>query len=337
MAGGHAIFVVGAPRTGTTLVKEVLNRHPEIHLFDEVHFFERIWDNRKSLGDLSTSESRTRAIEQVRGIVAKFGSDKAVADTLTTAVFRNRLEEEGSSYRNLLAVLLREGAALRGAAHWGDSSPQDVLYLSTILEWFPDAKIVGLVRDPRGVLSSYKNYYRRGEPTYRESYNPLTSSILWKSYMVALLEAGRASWRTALHTVRYENLVTSPETEVRALCRHVGVDYDPKMIEVERMNSSFEAGSGYTKASGIFTTSIDRWRQELTATEIWLGERIFGGVMRELGYEPASGNGAYRPSIVELGRILAFLPRRFLNLILHSGKPFTLAKLRRVLAFLRSG
>ena len=43
---GRPVFVVGAPRTGTTLVKEILNRHPRIHLFDEVHFFERVWDDR---------------------------------------------------------------------------------------------------------------------------------------------------------------------------------------------------------------------------------------------------------------------------------------------------
>ena len=47
MREDRPIFVVGAPRTGTTLLKEVLNRHPQIHLFDEVHFFERIWDDRK--------------------------------------------------------------------------------------------------------------------------------------------------------------------------------------------------------------------------------------------------------------------------------------------------
>jgi hypothetical protein len=330
------IFVVGAPRTGTTLVKEILNRHPKIHLFDEVHFFERVWDDRTKLGDLADAHNQTRAIQRVRGIVQHYGTDKDVASLLTEELFRERLQEAGNDYRNLLAIPLKTGAALHGATRWGDSSPQDVLYLSTILDWFPKARVIATVRDPRGFLCSYKNYYRREEPLYREAYNPLTNSILWKSYMSAVLEAKAAPWGEAVHWFRYESLVVDPEAEVRRICEHVGVEYDAGLIDVERMNSSFESGPGYTSRRGIFSTSRDRWRTELTPTEIWVGERVFGKIMKDFGYEPASGNGAPRPAAGELARILAILPGRLINLLFRSGKPFKLAKLKRVLSLFRS-
>ncbi len=97
MTPRHPVFVVGAPRTGTTLVKEILNRHPDVHLFDEVHFFERVWDDRGRLGDLTDPAARARAIERVLDIVRRFGSDADVAAALTPAEFDARLVAAGPS------------------------------------------------------------------------------------------------------------------------------------------------------------------------------------------------------------------------------------------------
>lgn len=329
MTAARPVFVVGAPRTGTTLVKEVLNGHPRVWIFDEVHFFERVWDDRERIGDLRSPESRRRAFEILRAAVCRVGQDRAVADLLPDAEFERRLEAEGGDYRGLLAALLKTGAETHGADFWGDSSPQDVLYVARIREWFPDARLVGLVRDPRGFLASYKNYWRRRVPTYRERYNPLTNSLLWKSYMSALLEAKRGPHAEAVMLLRYEDLVDDAETHVRRLCEHVGVEYDPAMVAVTTSNTSF--GGGQT--SGIVATSRDRWRTELSPTEIWLGERIFGSVMRELGYEPAGRE--VRPSPGGLLRIAALLPGRLFNMLFRSPKPFRLSKVRRVLELLR--
>jgi hypothetical protein len=340
---GRPIFVVGAPRTGTTLVKEILNRHPRVHLFDEVHFFERVWDDRDRLGDLADEAGQLEAIGRLRRVVRDYGGDQAVADVLTVDAFRRRLDEEGGGYRGLLAALLKTGAELAGADHWGDSSPQDVLYLPTLFEWFPDARVVALVRDPRGFLCSCKNYFRRRIPGYRERYNPLTNGILWRSYMTALLDASRGAHGSAVRRIRYEDLVADPEREVRAICEHVGVEYRPVMLDVTRTNTSFAdeaaADSGDPQiTSGIVGTSRDRWRTELTRTEIWVGERVFGKPMRELGYEPAR-EGAGAPSPWELFRIMAVLPGRLFNMLFRSPKPFRIAKVRRVLSNLgpRSG
>ena len=154
MSSGRPVFVVGAPRTGTTLVKEILNRHPRIHLFDEVHFFERVWEDRGALGDLSSVDSQLAAIGKIRDIVRRFGSDAEVADLLTPEVYRAKLAEAGGGYDALARILFTTGAAREGKEIWGDSSPQDILYLATILSWWPDARVVALVRDPRGFLAS---------------------------------------------------------------------------------------------------------------------------------------------------------------------------------------
>jgi hypothetical protein len=323
------IFVVGAPRTGTTLLMEILNRHPEIHLFDEVHFFERIWDERREIGDLTDPDSRGRAFARLRAIVRDWGRDQAVAGVLDDAEFTRRLAAEGGGYRGLMAALMKAGAELHGATRWGDSSPQDVLYAEQILAWFPEARIIGIVRDPRGFLASYKNYWRRGVASYRERYQPLANALLWKSYMRALLRLASGERRDAVLVIRYEDLVSDPEAHVRRFCEHLGVDFTAAMLEVDATNTSFPG----EPAKGIVATSRDRWRSELTATEIRLGERVFGATMRELGYEPI-GKEAGRISVRELLHMLAVLPARLFHTLIGTGKPLTLAKVKKVLSSL---
>jgi hypothetical protein len=334
--GFPPIFVVGAPRTGTTLMREILNRHPRIHLFDEVHFFERIWDDRSRLGDLGGQDSRREAIDRLRRIVQEFGSDQDVARILEPETFEEEMRKEGGGYPGLLAALLKSGARLRGAELWGDSSPQDVLYLSTIFEWFPNARVIALLRDPRAFLASYKNYHRRGVSSYRERYNPITNSVLWRSSMSAVLEAARAPWGEGVLRVRYEDLVADPVSQVRRICVHIGVEYDPNMLDVERSNSSFVPDAETRSRRGITAASTDRWKSELTSTEIWIAEKITGSIMDAFGYERAGKARPLRPSPFELAGIALRLPGRLFNMLFRSHKPFRLVKVRRVLSLFRA-
>ncbi|NNE44847.1 MAG: sulfotransferase [Gemmatimonadetes bacterium] len=325
------LFVVGAPRTGTTLMMQILNRHPRIYLYDEIHYFELIWDDRESIGDVDSPQVRPRVYERVREMLRHVGSHREIADALPDEELARHASAAGGGYRGLLTSILRAGADHHGADVAGDSSPQDVLYIDQILEWYPQARIIGLVRDPRGFLSSYKNYHRRGVATYRERYNPLTNSMLWRSYMRAL-QAGARKHPDSVAVIRYEDLVDDPPTHLKRLCAHIGVPFDGEMLNVSASNTSF--GNEETEVRGIVASSRDRWRTELTPTEIWLGERIFGREMQALGYDPAGTGG---PSPWELLKVGAQLPRRAFNLLFRTGKPLTWAKLRRVLGSFRSG
>ena len=243
---------------------------------------------------------------------------------------RSSLEEAGGGYRGLLAATLGKVAEVREKEIWGDSSPQDLLYIDRILEWYPEARIVGLVRDPRGFLSSYKNHDKRaarlGEAEMKR-YNLLSSALLWQSYMNALLEGKRQPRGDAIFLLRYEDLVTDPEPWVRKLTQHLGVEYDPAMIQVEHSNTSYEEGAAAPR--GITPRSRDRWRTELTPTEIWLAQRLVGGTMAKFGYEPLAG---VHPSPVSLSRTLVQIPVWLVRFLTRGEKPLTLGRIRRVLS-----
>ena len=326
---GHPIFVVGSPRNGTTLMKDLLNGHSRVYLFNELHFFERFWDRRDALGDLGEPVAFARAAEAVRAHAASHGTDADAARATTPEQFRVRAAAVGGGYAGLLRAALESTAAAHAADHWGDSSPQDVLYLETLAAWYPDVRIVGMARDPRSFLASYKNYHRRAAANYRERYNPISNALLWRSYMAALLDAARGPLAHRIRVTRYEDVVSQPESEVRAVCAHVGIEFEPGMLAVSGGNSSYERGKG---KPGVHTGSLDRWRSELTKTDIWLVERLCGPVMAELGYAAVCSTERIRPNPVDLIGAIALVPQRLFNMLFRSRKPFHWRKLTAVLA-----
>jgi len=331
MTDPSPIFVVGAPRTGTTLMKEVLNGHPDVHLFEELHFFERIWDGRERFVEPDAPEATARAAEALWRVVADHGSEPDLSRTRSADDLRCGAREAGGGLAGLLAATLAANAGLHDATRWGDSTPQDVLYLDILLSWYPGARVVAMVRDPRGYLASYKNFHRRAMRTERERYEPLLNSLLWRSYMTALRGAVEAGSRDALLLVHYEALAAEPERTLREVCAHVGLDPSAEMLDVRRGNSSYAPGG---RADGIFTTSRERWRGELSPSEQWLVERICRRPMEWLGYAPELSS-TWPPSWSGLLRGSRHLPLRAFDALFRSRKPFRGAKLRRILSLLR--
>ncbi len=330
MAG--PIFVVGAPRTGTTLTRNILNRHPDVHLYNEIHFCERVHDRLNGQGELDPAH-----LDQALDYLLEHAEewlDSGGARQDRRAPLREAVLARGPTYANLLQTFLEMDARHHGKSIWGDSSPQDILYLELLKSWFPGARFVCLARDPRAYLASYKNYFRRGIPTYRNRYNPLSNSLLWRAYMTAQEQATSSSFAGDVFSLSYEGLVTEPGAKVESLCRFLGLAFDPAMLAVESRNTSYTRFNAETD-KGISADSLERWRKELDAAEIWLVERICGPQMRRLGYQ-LEGRFPGLAGIPTLLRIAGWLPGRLFNLLFRTRKPLTRAKLQRVLSHLRS-
>lgn len=319
--------MVGAPRTGTTLTMEVLNMHDQVHLYNEVHYHERVVDvlgNGRDLDRDSLERAIALLLKSTRW--AAGGSDPVSArETL-----RNLVEQEGISHASVFGQFLAEEARAHGKTIWGDSSPQDVLYMDALKSWYPGARFIGLVRDPRAYLASYKNYYRKGVRLYRNRYNPWANATLWRSYMVALMQAKQSAFGHDVHLLKYEDLVSDPGTEIRTLCEFLELDFQESMLGVGRQNSSYFSVKEDFQQKGISASSVDRWRQELHPAEIWILESIAGVQLEALGYrrEDLSFRLSFLPYLLKLG---AELPGRLFNLLFRTGKPVTWQKIRKVL------
>jgi hypothetical protein len=210
------IFVVGAGRSGTTLLRLMLNEHPDISIPAESHIIGPLMRTFGTHGMLA-GDTLARALSIVlespeweRDFAHTADELRAVIgdDPLTLADFVDRV------------FRLEVGAA---PAHWGDKTPANMRWVGPLLECFPNAHAVAIVRDPRDVYLSLLSLKWFGDDPWT-----IGRYIAHNGEMLRVWIASCP--RDRLHVVRYEDLVVDTETTLRELCRGLGVTFVPAMM-----------------------------------------------------------------------------------------------------------
>jgi hypothetical protein len=283
------IFVVGAPRSGTTLMATILAGHSQIFAPapGETHYFHDMWTRRKKFGTLEDERGLSLAAERLLTIFDRWDNSEAqkiVNAVISKDALLNRARALGKGYDALYYAFTSMLAESAGKRYYCDDTPKHLFYLHTIFDLFPHAKAVGCIRDPRDFLCSYKYYWKKAGDSNRIKalYHPVITSLLWQGSSNLLLKHAEKCCRDRLIIVRYESLVQKHEAEVRRICHFLGFEYSDNMLGIESHNSSFEQSSSH----GIFTTSMGRWRTFLSPEEIWCVQTLNRGNMRDLHYEP---------------------------------------------------
>ncbi|HEX5648107.1 MAG TPA: WecB/TagA/CpsF family glycosyltransferase [Steroidobacteraceae bacterium] len=298
MTQRRMIFITGASRSGTTLLSFVLRRHADVFGLRELQYFGQAWDPR----DAGRRFTRAEAIEAAAQIYAY--QDHGVLLHHVEAPHRaaavalvDALGPAACDPAELFATTVHAIARAAGKSIPCEQTPRYIFYARPLLDFYPGAHIVHLVRDPRAVMASQKNRWRRRKlaadgmsvPRYESvrvwvNYHPYTVGKLWSQATRAALELAQ---HPRVTIVRYEDLVQSPEQTVRTLCDRLGLEYDPAMLDVAQINSSHQSSAGGARR-GMHTDAIDRWRHALTGAETAVTEQICGPLMRRFGYTPVA-------------------------------------------------
>ena len=290
------IFVVGASRSGTNFVRALLNAHSEIWMSAETHYFD---DLRQRLGSGPLGDRQRAVCERYFLSLAHLaygrGGDPSRA-RIDAAELRELAARRGGTADAYFEAFCELRARSKGKKRWAEKTPRHVFRIAELLEAFPDAKIVCLVRDPRAVVASYRDWHRGGarpglEPENeaglaaerersKRSYHPILTSLLWRGVIRAEYDALDRFGGERIRLERFEDLVAEPESSVRALCAWLGIAFEPQMLQIPVVNSSYSGGSG--------EEAVDRWRVKLPPRELAAVERCCGKLMEELGYAKES-------------------------------------------------
>ena len=287
------VFVVGSSRSGTTMVGRVLNQHPSVRTFPELHFFEQMCDS-ESLGRELSIDDATALMDRLIGTMENgFLHYRHGGQYLEQA--RKWVQDMSGvlTAHEVYLAFLGHYAISVGAAYACDQTPRNVYYISDILRAYPDARIIAMVRDPRAVLISQKNKWKRkflgaSRIPFRESlrsyinYHPYTITRLWAASLSAA-ERYREDSRVML--IKYEDIVTKPEEVIGSMCRFLGLPYTNKMLEVPYVGSS----SGHDAKNtglGLSTKSVrTSFDDMLTQGELYICEKVAMPYMQEYGYK----------------------------------------------------
>jgi hypothetical protein len=265
------LFIIGSPRSGTTMLERMLESHSMILGGPEPHLL-------TPLAHLGVWEKVDKA--PYDHVLA------AEAQKLFVAQLPNREQDYWEACRAYCDVLYGRYLSTSDKSICLDKTPAYALILPFMMKVFPDAKYVVLTRHPLAAFSSFANSFFDGDYRRAQAYNPLLNR-----YVPAMAEFLRQTEVPFVH-VRYEDLVQDPEMWTRRICEYVGVPFEPQMIAYGGASPREGLGDplGVAQHDRPTTASLDKWVRELAhdVDKRRFMEEIIGRLdpadLRTLGY-----------------------------------------------------
>jgi hypothetical protein len=271
--------VIGCPRSGTTLLRNLLRSHPAHAIPPESHFvpaFHRAW------GDPPHDRAARRLAARILALhwVRRWELD------LTPRDF-----DGCRTYGELVGRLYRAVAARDGAARWGDKTPAYAREIPALDRIFPDAQFVHIVRDGRDVALSLQ----------RTGFLPrtaFTAARFWKAHVAAARRDGPPLGPSRYLEIGYEDLLRDTEATMRRVCAFLDERFDarvlaPSPLDWRRFPPTFgPRRPRHVSETELVRDNVGKWRRAMAPRDVAVFEAVAGDLLAELGYEIA---GPQRP------------------------------------------
>ncbi|MET7776847.1 sulfotransferase [Streptomyces mirabilis] len=312
------VFVLGCPRSGTTLLQLMLHAHPRIALPPETRFVLPAYEGRLAFGDLAERDNRAGLARWITGRKETRFHELG----LDAGRVAGRITDGPPTLGSALGIALRAYAEEHGKVRWGDKRPAYALHVAEILRLFPDAQFVHLVRDGRDCVASLLRM-----PWWHRGFHEAVAT--WAQVVDTTRKYARELGPDSWYPLRFEDLVADPAGQLRGVCGFLGEEYAPGMTEPHRVAGLAVPArkTWHRRTHGALDTSrAGTWTTGLTPDQIQLSEAVLGERLTSYGYELA---GAVRPDPAELLRYrrvevlrrAAHAKRRTLDLLARVREP----------------
>jgi hypothetical protein len=268
------VFIVGASRSGTGLLRDLLRSHPSLTFPGESQFIPAFYRGHGH----PRSDRQARAL--ARRMLALSWIRTGFSPTPELSAFAG-----ARSFQDLIARLYEEVARAEGKPRWGDKTPRYTGEIPTLLELFPEGRVLHIYRDGRDVALSMR---RR-----RFAQNLFMAATLWSRRVCRARDDGRR-FPANYAEVGYEALLANPEETMRAVCAFIGEPYTDRVLRPTRPRAVAPAGRAaligrrepprVASLTEIDPTNTGHWRSMPVADRA-LFESVAGDLLAELGYE----------------------------------------------------
>lgn len=278
-------FIVGNDRSGTTVVRLILDRSREAAVPPEsMHLVDFAASRRR--GNLANSDEAARLLTRVWNH-PKVKLWKLDGEPPAPPAGLGHDE----AYRFIVESPYRAYARAEGKERFGDKTPSYLHALDELIAVWPDARIVVVVRDGRDVALSIV-------PLPFGPNNAWAAARWWADGIRAGRDAARRLAGQVL-TVRYEELVADPRGQARRVCEHVGVRFHDDMLAIERSDPAKvvedQAGWFTNVWDGINPRAVGKWRREMSARDQAIFAAVAGDELAALGYDVEPGRASPLP------------------------------------------
>lgn len=264
-------FIVGSPRSGTTLLRFILSSHSRIYIPDETGF----------VPFLRKPPHENLSLSEVQEVLARIGRLNRFWDGMVNDLDAFYAALPQPTLANLLDGLFQQRIVPHGATRWGDKTPLYVRYVPTIRALFPQAKFIHMIRDGRdATLSAFKKW------GHEKAYMDHTYLLInWRRNVEAGWQAQKLLGADYLE-VRYEELVSEAETAVSRICTFLDEPFESTMVDqtglAQQVGGGIDAHVEVQKP--INRNSIGRWQQEMTRFQQKQANKLIGPTLQKAGY-----------------------------------------------------
>jgi len=295
------VFVLGSPRSGTTLLYDMLLSAGGFAVYlAESNVFNLLAPR---FGDLSVRANRERLLE------AWLGSKLFRASGLHAEKVTQQILLDCRNPGDFLRIVMEGICASQGVPRWAENSPEAMLYLPIVKRFIPNALVVHIIRDGRDVANSLGQLcYVRPFP-WEKRYSVIGCGLYWEWIVRRGRSFGRLLGADYME-VHFESLLANPQETLDQIGAFIGQPLDYETIQrvaygsVSKPNTSFR-----TEDPKAVFNPVGRWKKSFSAAELEYFERLVGNTLQELGYSLAT-DGPRRPEDSSL-RATRWLHRSF--------------------------
>lgn len=282
MQNNRPIFIVGAARSGTTLLQYMLRSHPRISLpTGESQFIIPLQRTAETFGDLCY-------LSNIRGVLKKMyhmnpefldanlHGMRFDIDTLAAELYTKGCD----TIPKIIEGLFAKNARGEGKPRWGDKTPYYVFHMQTLLDMFPTSQFIHIIRDGRDcALSMFSRKHDFGV------YNTYFAAKFWRHFVDAGQQTGLQLPSDTYMEFRYEDLLSDPRGVVKKICTFLGEPYSECVVN---FNRSTEAGKTPLLQKPLQRNNFEKWRRLMTPIQIRMFESAAGETLRRNGYPLAT-------------------------------------------------
>ncbi|MBM3143723.1 MAG: sulfotransferase [Chloroflexi bacterium] len=289
----HPVFLCGYPRSGTSLVRALLDGHPQLVVYPFETFFFRGFLPQAARRDMDGKvELASRYLLQFVGLRHEMEEDyehfhpneDTVHDFAKMCLsIQRQIAAHGCRHDgDLLAASVLAFGEVYGFLHentrcWLEKSVHNEFFAEQIFGWWPEARCIHLMRDPRDVYSSYH--------PRRQKVLPRLFSLRWARSAQKGLDNQRVYGEDHYYLIEYEQLAQDPEAALQGLTHFLGIEDHPILRIPSSMGIPWEGNSTFAdKFAGISARPVERWRKELARHDVQIIEQIARQPMTKLGY-----------------------------------------------------
>jgi hypothetical protein len=273
------IFIVGAPRSGTTLLQRMIRSHPNIcSPTGESHFIIPLYKKRNQYTNLHTPQGIKNILEEMRRISREFVEEDLHGLTFDTDILSHEFYQAGiTEIKDIITALFEKNMRGEGKSRWAEKTPYYILHMKTILEIYPDAQFIHIIRDGRDVFLSMME--RKHD---LKIYNIHQAAYLWKKYVDTGQETGKNLPKDTYFELRYEDLIENPHDKLEELCNFLNEPFSQSMVDFQKSKDPNSKTPLLKKP--IQKSNYGKWKLKMKFWQIYLFESIAGDTLSRNNY-----------------------------------------------------